>query len=191
MPRLWRLFVLILCGNLTLTAQTTQSRLIDPFFLIDYDSRNVHFELMPPMIETRCTSMHDHYVKAWVYGHLKTVDAEYFIVDGYVKRPSEEGSSSRVVPEEGDGFFIELHGEQCSVLPAPSVLFEEAHVEKPAGERQTIPESDLNAIAADLIQRYVKAFGGRTAFLRQISQQARGELPPVIRKQLEIFEKAR
>jgi hypothetical protein len=192
MSQLWpRLISLVILNTSIVTAQSMHSQLIDPFFLIDYDPNKVHFDPMPKTISNRCRDMHDHYVRAWVYAHLKTADAEYFIVDGYIQIPSKDDpGASSAAPEEGYGFFIELGTSKCAVDPTPAVFFRAANLGRGPTQRTiTISESALNAIAVDLIQRYAKAFGGKKAFLERISQQAREELPPVLRKQLDIFEK--
>ena len=65
--------------------------------------------------------MRDHYVKAWELGHFKAPDAEYFIVVGFIKVPSQ--GVFWIVPEDGYGFMVELRGTRCLVDPTPSVLF--------------------------------------------------------------------
>lgn len=50
----------------------------DQLFGIPYDPQKVHFEKMPPRLALQCPRLHDRYVTAWVYGHFKTADSEYF-----------------------------------------------------------------------------------------------------------------
>lgn len=50
-------------------------------------------------------------------------------------------------------------------------------------------DSALSGIAADALNRYAKAFGGKKAFLKHVTEGARDDLPPVVLKQLQLFEK--
>jgi hypothetical protein len=56
-------------------------------------------------LKNRCSEVGDYHVKkAWVFGHLKTTDTEYFILFGYQREPSEENLKAvLVVPEDDDG----------------------------------------------------------------------------------------
>jgi hypothetical protein len=167
-------------------AQTAGGHFVDPFFLVDYDPVHVHFDRMPEVIGRECPQMRDHYVRAWVYGHLKLPEAEYFIVDGYVKIESEDRPGPvSVVPEDGFGFIIEIKAGRCLVDPTPNVFFPELNKVK-SGIR--IPGNVLDAISFELLERYAKAFGGKNAFLQRIQMVKREDLPASLRKELKIFE---
>jgi hypothetical protein len=145
---------------------------------------------MPSLINSQCPQLHDHYVRAWVYGHLKAPDAEYFVVDGSVRLESgDRPGVFSTVQEEGYGFLVEVRGAKCLVDPTPYIFFPEATKERGLKSTIRISESVLDDISADLLRRYAKAFGGKKSFLRRVTQQQREELPPVLRQQLKLFEK--
>lgn len=52
-----------------------------------------------------------------------------------------------------------------------------------------VTDAALDAIWAELLQRYAKAFGGKKAFLRRIQKVKREDLPHSLLVQLEKFEK--
>ena len=177
----------LLFGSAIGVAQPAAHRVIDPFFLVEYDPAKVHFDRMPELMADRCPQTRDHYVEAWVYGHLKANDAEYYIVDGYVKIESEDRPGVfSVVPEDGFGFIIEIRAGRCLVDPTPYVFSPGLNKGK---SRIRIPEPVLDAISSELLKRYAKAFGGKKAFLQRIQNVKRGNLPASLRKELESFEK--
>lgn len=179
------LFLMFLVVSTISVAQAAGGRFVDPFFLIEYDPAHARFDRMPMGIGRECPQMRDHYVRGWVYGHLKTPEAEYFIVDGYVRTESEDRPGVfSVVPEDGSGFIIEIRAGECLVDPTPYVFFPDLNRGK---GRIRIPESVLDAISSELLQTYAKAFGGKKAFLQRIQGVKRGDLPISLRKELESF----
>lgn len=180
--------LLWLSGVVVATAQSLPSLVVDPLFLIEYNPAKVHFESIPSIIPKQCPRLRDFYAEAWVYGHLKTPDAEYFIVYGYTKVPTEEHPGSyAVVPEEDDGLAVELRNQSCRMDQAQFFLREKINPAKKATPI-AVPDSVLDAIAEDIIDRYAKAFGGNENFLRRVTPLARNDVPPVVRKQLAKLE---
>ena len=169
-------------------AQGPLSSVVDPFFLIDYNPAIVHFKSIPAILSDRCKALQNFYADGWVYGHLKTADAEYFITYGYVKVDLEDGHSSIVVPEEDDGLAIEVRGQGCRVDRAQFFLRKQLNPAKNATPIE-VSDSVLDAIAADIVDRYVQAFGGKQKFLMHVTAFARNGLPPVVQKQLEKVER--
>jgi hypothetical protein len=80
-----RAFCLILLCLITSAGATAQQRMTDQLFGISYDPKKVHFERMPSALVEKCPRLRDRYVAAWVYGHLKTADSEYFLISGLVE----------------------------------------------------------------------------------------------------------
>jgi hypothetical protein len=171
----------------SIAAATRWLDIHDPFFLIEYDPAHVHFAPIPAIIGDECPEMRGHYVRAWVYGHLKTPEAEYFIVDGYVKIESEDRPGAfSVVPEDGSGFLIEIRAGKCLVDPTPYVFFPELNKAK---SRIRVPDSVLDAISSELLKRYAKSFGGKRAFLQTIHNVKR-EAPSEPPQSVGHFRKA-
>ena len=179
---------MLLFNGVLSTAQSKTARLVDPFFLIRYDADKVHFDPMPSSVKDHCPEMRDHYIKAWVYGHLNTQDAEYFVVDGYIKPGSDDAPGASAVPEGGYGFVIKLQPGTCTVETSPNVFFPAATQGRSQSPKMMLPEAILDALSADMLKRYSKAFGGKKIFLKSI-QIKREELPPSLRSELEKFER--
>jgi hypothetical protein len=178
--------LLLLLGNVVAAPQSTGNHVVDPFFLIEYDPANVHFDHIPKLIVSRCTQLRNSYVEGWVYGHLKTHEAEYFIVDGLVKVESQEPPGHvSVIQDDGFGFIVEIRPEECLVDPTPYVFFPELN----KGVKPRVHTSDelLDAISAELLERYARAFGGKQSFLRRIQNVRREKLPESLRRQLKSF----
>lgn len=187
MRKLWAFAFLFL---LSTSFAAAQSRLVDPFFGIEYDPEKVHFDRMPLLIERQCPELRDHYAKAWVFSHLKTPDIEYFILYGYIKVPSEDHPGAVLTQlEEDDGLIVAIESSSCHVDQWQFFFRKEANPARGATPIKA-PDAILNAIAEDLFERYARAFGGKKTFLERVTKQAREELPPILQRQLEVFEKA-
>jgi hypothetical protein len=181
--------LLILNGAVAAGSQSTPSKIVDPFFLIPYDPAKVHFERIPTLVRDRCPELRRLHATAWVYSHVRADDAEYFILYGQIRVPSENHPGQFTTPlEDDDGLVVALRGKECLIDQWQFFLRKKTN---PAKTAIPIPVSDkdLDAIAADLLQKYKKAFGGKENFLDRITPEARHELPPVVLKQLEMFEK--
>jgi hypothetical protein len=184
--------LLLLFDGALAVAQPSTHRIVDPFFLIEYDPTNVHFDTIPPLIENRCPQLRGYYVKAWVYGHLKTHESEYFIVDGYVKIESEDHPGHfSVVQDDGYGYIIEIRAGGCVVEATPYVFFPDLNKGKNSAAKLHISDAVLAAISAELLERYARAFGGKNQFLKKIKTSGLSNLPSLIKKQLEEFDNQR
>jgi hypothetical protein len=190
----FKLYTTIAALLISSTALASQPKppVFDPIFSLRFDPGRIHFEQMPKALEQQCAELHRHYVDAWVFGHLKTTDAEYYLVYGTIQVSDEEnpGSYSTVV-ENGEGYVVELSGRGCLVDGAFDIFVPASTSQKP---QVKISESRLANFAADIITRYASAFG-RVQFLKMMSHQKRSrpdlyhQIPPVILKQLELYEK--
>jgi len=182
-----RLTILVLVGCVLLGGPRAhaQSVMYDPLFGISYDPQKVHFENAPLAIKTHCLGVSDRYTRAWVCAHWKTEDAEYFIISGFLKTHR----NGHVAETEQDfGVAVALRGSKCIDDQSEYFLRQEVNRAHDAAPIKA-GDSALSGIAADALNRYAKAFGGKKAFLKHVTEGARDDLPPVVLKQLQLFEK--
>jgi hypothetical protein len=158
----------------------TRKLMDDPLFAIRYDTQKVQFESMPISLVKRCPDLRNRYTDAWVYGHTKTGDAEYFIVSGLMKYFDKETGKETGVNPDIDGLIIAIYGSTCSVEAEDSFYWI---------KNSPVWNLPAAALASDALQRYAKAFGGKKEFLKHVPTKGRENLAPEMRKQLEIFEK--
>ncbi len=180
-----RILLPILAFLLANAALVAQSKMVDPFFLIEYDPQEIHFETMPRSLEAQCPAIWRRYNRAWVYAHVKAEDGEYYILYGYVKAPRAEGGE---VLEEGDGMAVALRGATCLTDQTDYFLRQEIN---PALAATPIKTSNavLVRLSQDMLQRYVKAFGGKAVFLRNVDSKATEDMPQVLKGQFEDFKR--
>ncbi len=155
----------------------------DPLFAIRYDPKLIHFESLPNSLVERCPNLRNRYVAAWVYGHAGNSDTEYFFVSGLMTSSDQKtGRQTGAEHPDGNGLFIavSVHGAECKMTSQDSFYWNKDH----SDPLWNMPES---ALAADVLQRYAKAFGGKPSFLKKVTHPER--LAPIMREQLEIFEK--
>jgi hypothetical protein len=159
----------------------------DPLFGISYNREAVRFEKMPSGLTEICSRLHDRYVAAWAYGHLRTPDSEYFLVSGLMEFHADApGGARTVAPEEGGGLIVALHGSECLVDQADYFLMQGVNSAKNATPIM-VPKSVLSGILQDAFERYARAFGGKQEFLKHVKPKA---LLPIVREQLDVFQKA-
>lgn len=158
----------------------------DPLFGILYNPQRVHFEKMPTDLTSRCPQLRGRYVAAWVYGHLKTSDSEYFLISGLMQFHDEEtGRATSIAPEEDGGLIVAINGSQCRVDLDEYFFPQEINTAKKATPITASP-AVVDGILHDAFQKYVAAFGSKQAFLKLVKP---GVAIPPVDEQLEIFRK--
>ena len=86
----------------------------DPLFGVTYDPAKVRFEEIPPLLPEKCAKLKGRYVAAWVYGHFKTTESEYFLISGLIKvQEDKPGGAWSISPEDDDGLIVALQGSKC------------------------------------------------------------------------------
>lgn len=151
----------------------------DPLFGISYDTQKVHFESVPVSLVKQCSELQNRYIEAWIYGQTKTEDTKYVIISGLM---NSDGENAEGPHPDVAGIAVSIHGTKCVTETADGFLWG-----KNARAGWNIPESVLADAASDILHRYTKAFGGKKNFLENVKH--REYLAPVMRKQLEIFER--
>jgi len=186
----WALCVVSLCCSGMVLGQTQKQKpMTDPLFGISYDRQRVHFERMPSLLEKNCTRLHDRYVAAWAYGYLKTPDSEYFLISGLMKSQEDEPRGARTIaPDEGGGLVVALQGSKCLVDQTEYFLTQGTNPAKKATPIM-VPREVLTGILQDALKKYEIAFGGKEEFLKRVKPIKPNALLPIIREQLEKFEK--
>jgi hypothetical protein len=138
---------------------------------------------MPSFLPEHCPDLRNRYVKAWVYGYTQTTDAEYFVISGLVHSHNEEtGREMASVHPDIDGLIVAV-----SVKDSRCALKAEDSFYWTADEKDPLWNLPESALALDALHRYAKAFGGKVIFLKSLKHRER--LAPVMRKELDIFEK--
>lgn len=179
----WLFFICFGLLTVASVGQQSPQLMSDPLFGISYDPAKVVFEKAPESITRFCSDLRGR--KLWVYGRSKTTTTEYFIVSGFRKfYPDGPGPAGT---EPDFGIAVALQGKHCTVDQSEFFLRAEVNPAKGATPIK-VPDAVLRNIAADALNRYAKAFGGKKQFLQLLTQNDRTFIPPVLRRQLELFE---
>jgi len=158
----------------------------DPLFGIFYNVDEVHFEDAPAEVGQTCKELRGR--KMWMYAELKTPDAEYYIVSGFLTvRPDHPEVGAPKFEPDG-GVAVELAGNTCRVAPADSFMWDDAGGGSKAPSI-TVTKPILEGLVTDALNRYTAAFGGKSSFLRALhsGQFSTKKLPPVLRARFEEF----
>jgi hypothetical protein len=180
--------ILMLAGLALAEAQAgaqPQKLMTDPLFVIFYNPEKVHFDTLPDAVIKKCPDLEGRYKRAWVYGHLNTAQAEYFIVSGFMIYHDGNTGHPYVGPD-ANGVAVELRGSECIVADTDYLLLGTAAV----GDNPFtgLSQSVLEGISKDAIQRHIRAFGGKSNFLEHIKGLDLNTIEPALRHELEILE---
>jgi hypothetical protein len=192
-------------------------RMIDPLFGISYDPTQVQFEKAPERIFQLCPDM-SNMKQSWTYGYWKTGDTEYFIVSGFMK-VHPDGLGPVGIEADELGTVLALQGKKCMVRAGDWILSGE--MESSGSKKPALPQEfkmllpgfearhvcvsgqchsefrsrssidALDGLMSNAFDRYVKAFGGKAAFMSAFSAAHidLDNLYLVVRRHLEKFMK--
>lgn len=136
----------------------------DPVFGLSYKPAQVSFDAVPQDVAEACPSLVNERWsrKLWVYAQTEQAPHRYYVLGGfYVRRaPPAKRESLEVDPM---GAVVDLHGNQCELLGPAREVFDSRPDELPA--------ASLELLAADLVERYARAFGGRAALVAELKRQ--------------------
>lgn len=148
----WRsaLAAIVLLMSIESVAQSPKM-MSDPLFGITYNPQQVHFERMPASLSTNCPRLRGRYVEAWIYGHLKTAESEYFLISGLIEIQEDKSEGFRTIaPEEGDGVIVAVRRSKCLIDQTDYFFTQNVNPAKQATPIKA-PESVLNEILADAL----------------------------------------
>jgi hypothetical protein len=155
----------------------------DPLFGVQYDTQRIHFESVPSAIMQHCSDLRQRYIRAWIYGHTKTADTEYFIVSGFMRYEDETSGSKKEVVRDENGLIVAVHGGSCEASVQDGFYWDE----NPPILK--LSKETKRELARDSVQRYVKAFGGKDAFLKRVGNVQ--EVAPELLQQIQALKGAR
>lgn len=204
---------LILAGSIMALAQA-KHRMFDPLFAISYDPQQVHFELTSAAISELCKDLRGR--KLWVYAESSSGDTKYFIVSGFIVNHPDGPGQGSTSPDE-DGVAVAIRGTKCTTDDAAWTMSGVLDTAGKANLPETIPEelpghgaprvcdkygtchyvvrsrqaeAVLKGLAADALERFGRAFGGKQAFLSALQKsESHPDLPPVLRSRLDEYRK--
>jgi hypothetical protein len=157
----------------------------DPLFGMSYDTTKVRFEEAPALVSQLCSELRG--LKLWLYAAQRTADAQFYIVSGLVLvRPDGQGPTD-AEPDGGDA--VEIRGTKCHLSTLDWLLSEKVN---PSPTAPKTSKQVVEALLSDALARYVRAFGGKQNFVRALSDSrvSPADLPPILRNQLQAFEKS-
>lgn len=192
MQLIWILSIALMFGDSTSGAQKKKHvhLMADPLFGIAYNPQEVKFEEAPALIRRLCLNLRDR--KMWIYGHWKTEETEYFILSGFIgvypDIPGRDNPPQTGIQPDIVGTAVAITGTKCLDDISEYFLRGEVDPNVEPGSSPIAPEAVLNEIAADAMERYARAFGGKQQFLEKLTPEDRKAVAPVVQKQLERFE---
>jgi hypothetical protein len=177
--------IMLVSVGLEVAAQAPRS-MTDPLFGVSYNPEEVHFEHMPLILAEKCPKLRGRYVEAWVYGHFRASDSEYFLISGLMEFEEDKpGGARSIAPEEGDGLIVALQHSKCLVDQAGYFYDQKINPAKTATPI-TAPGSVVSGILQDAFRRDVVAFGGKQELMKHVKPNV---LLPAARREFEKFQK--
>jgi hypothetical protein len=154
-------------------AENTES-MSDPIFGLQYNIKKISFDPVPVSVRRMCKGLIISRPKLWVFAKSKTDRASYFLVSGFINvypDVEKENKSPPTLEIDSLGVIVELRGNECRSASADSVMSDDLESRSKVDKPLRINLDEIDNLYADLIQRYIKAFGGKEAFLLELRRQ--------------------
>ncbi|HTZ70581.1 MAG TPA: hypothetical protein VMB71_08025 [Acetobacteraceae bacterium] len=150
----------LFCGSLA-AAQSLHygdpQRPLDPLFNLPYDPAHVHFDSIPLSNVAQCApllgSLGQGTGRAKLFGQLVNGRRRVVII----------GDEDPRTPRGLSGTVLVMHGGNCR-SSGPLFALRRAHVSDPDLD-PGLSASDVSLLMRDVLTRYARAFGSKTAFL--------------------------
>lgn len=145
----------------------------DPVMGLFFKTSQIAFERAPANLVSACTNPARSMF--WIYARAKRPEGAYMVIAGPVWTVDTDPPGKAVLdPVDSYGDVILVHGTKCRVVGDPDSMFN-----APKPEQVSI----VNDLAADLVNRAVRAYGGEANFLAALKAQeiTSQKLDPVLR----------
>jgi hypothetical protein len=126
-------------------------------------------EPFPEALRVRCWQLEDDIAtsRVWVFGHAKDAERTYYVLTGYFKRFHPLPDQKRYEFWDNGGVFT-VTSAKCGGDDAEETF--DVHDPR-APDDGNVPIPMLKALAIDLAERTVKAFGGADRLRAEIKRQ--------------------
>lgn len=144
----------------------------DPLLGLSYDTARIRFERLPDTIAKQAGLGAE---PQWIYAHSETGEITYYIVSGFQRIESDDPARPGFSVEPDFGAVLRQAGATVDILGVPDLLFDQPPL-LPAGQR--------DALLADAVHRYVKAWG-KDALQAQLAGMRADAVPLALREALQ------
>jgi hypothetical protein len=157
--------------------------LTEPVLSLRYETARVKFDPLPAHALANCETMRDdEYGKGVWFVHAQTTDSSgrtYYVSGGYETRTDAPGRYET----GGLGAVFFTDRGTCTYLDMARQVFEDRLF------NEELPEAVLKSLAADVVRRLVKAFGGPDKLRAELRSQHvdKDALPPELSAALKPY----
>lgn len=179
--RIIALAVLAMVSCAVSAGDTPPRILQEPILGLRYEVAKVKFEPLPARALVNCETLVDneHTRGVWfVLGRAHDASGRtFYVVDGYEIRHDPEPPKYPKYVVGGDGIVFQTEGDQCTVIGGVRETFG-------ARSFDETPLPILRRLAADIMSRYVRAFGGSEQLRMELRNQHvdQDQLSPELRE---------
>lgn len=160
--------------------------LYDPLFGIEYRPCEIHFENAPDAVFT-CKDLKTRRGDLFLFGNVTKGKVQFYYVYGWVE-VDLDGPNEGVrhfEAESDSGIIVVVSPDGCREIGAGYAWSPDKR-ERQMAEKYGITDAVVSALFSDAIEREVRAFGGKTEFLRMVAAAGVNEssLPPQLLNKL-------
>lgn len=148
-------------------APATPATMSDPLLGLSYDTTKVRFERLPAAVAKQADLGTE---PQWIYARSASGDTTLYVVAGFQRIESDDPAQPGFSMEPDFGAVLKVSNGKASVLGVPDRLY---------GDDAIVSSQERTPLLADAVQRYVKAWGGKTALQRELQRYERPEVVPV------------
>lgn len=146
-----------LLGGLPAMADEHAAPMTDPLLGLAFDSEQVRF---PTWQDSQVTRRELGSGRKWVFGCAQSGDASTCVIAGMRRVESDGGGAALNEPDPGA--VVYRRGRMQQILGVPDRMFD---------PKPIVSERVRNAILADAVSRYIRAFGGKEHLQATIKAQ--------------------
>lgn len=131
----------------------------DPYIALEFDSRSTKFDLAPPALAHTLKSQPKH---TWLFGYFDDSSSsgrKYYVVAALIPDYNEENGMMRGYVANQGGLIIS-EAENYKFIGMPDMI-----------DDLGLPKRVVNGLAHDVVERLMRAFGGKSALQIAIAEK--------------------
>jgi hypothetical protein len=140
--------------------KTTQ----DPVLGLKYEISTSSFQALATVVKTACTGLtNERWDRMlWVFAEVDEGTRRYYVLGGFYLRRDKPGVAPHPEPDP-IGAVVELQDGRCTLIGPAREVFD--------SRPEELAAATLDSLAADLVDKYVRSFGGKAAFKKALAKQ--------------------
>lgn len=165
--------------------------LSDPIFGIYFNPNKLIFEGAPDAIYNCDADLKERKGDLFLFGKTIKGEKTYYLVYGWIEMGGEKGNVRHYTGEDDQGIIVVVSPDGCKYINGGFAWSPDLS-DRQLAEQIGITSEVVNALLSDVVEREIKAFGGKRNFFRKLSEAGVDEssLPDEVQFKLQKLRQA-